>query len=274
MLEFLEKEGMLRTDEHTIKATFFGRRVSDLYIDPMSAVKLRDALKAFKPEMHHLGALHAVCSTPDMLSMYMKRGDYSWVEEVLMTREDDLLIPPPKDLTEYEFYLSEIKTACSLDDWVMEMEEDELLTKYGIGPGDLRSKIDVGEWLLYSMRELSNIFNKDAYPLLTELITRVHYGVRPELLPLVKLRGVGRARARSLFNHGISSIDDIRRIELPVLARVPKIGDSLARKLKEQVSKGAPSEGAGTPTEDKAVEGPPMSRDETRDPKQRSLLDF
>ena len=38
-----------------------------------------------------------------------------------------------------------------------------LLKKYGMGPGDLVTKVDVGEWLIYSMRELSNIFNKDAY---------------------------------------------------------------------------------------------------------------
>jgi helicase len=119
--------------------------------------------------------------------MYLKRSDYTWVEELLISRGEDLLIPPPQDLTEYEFFLSELKTACSLDDWINEVEEDDILKKFGMGPGDLRNKVEVGEWLLYSMRELSNIFNKDAYPALTELTIRVKYGVKKEVLDLVNI---------------------------------------------------------------------------------------
>ena len=100
--------------------------------------------------------------------------------------------PPEDDETEYEFFLAELKTATILEDWTQEIEEDKILEKLGIGPGDLRNKVEIGEWLLYSMREMSNIFNKDAYPPLTELMTRLHYGVKPELLDLVKLKGVGR----------------------------------------------------------------------------------
>jgi helicase len=144
-------------------------------------------------------------------------------------------LPIPADLGEYEFFLAEVKTACVLDDWLGEMEDEPLLEKYGIGPGDLRSKVELGEWLLYSMRELSNIFNKDSYAPLTELMVRVRYGVRRELLDLVKLRGVGRARARSMFDHGVKTLDDVRAIEIGALARIPKVGDALAKSIKEQV---------------------------------------
>lgn len=235
VLDFLHEEGMIRSEDGRLVPTFFGRRVSDLYIDPLTATKLRDALKNFKPGGSPFGMLHAVCSSPDMLTMYLKRTDYEWVEEVYALREGELLLPPPDDMDEFDFYLAELKTACSIDDWIMEMEEDELLKKYGIGPGDLRNKVDVGEWLVYSMRELSNIFNKDAYPVLTELMTRLRYGVRPELLDLVRLRGVGRARARSLYNHGVRSAEDIRNVDPIRLARLPKIGDSVAKSLIDQV---------------------------------------
>ncbi len=276
VLEFLEKEGMVRTEHDHLQATFFGRRVSDLYIDPLTAVKLRDALKAFKPESSYFGLLHAVCSSPDMLTMYLKRSDYDWVEEVLLQREEDLLIAPPEDLTEYEFYLAELKTACTLDDWVQEMEEDELLKKYGMGPGDLRSKVDVGEWLIYSMRELSNIFNKDAYPMLTELMTRIRYGVRPDVLDLVRLRGVGRARARSLFSHGVREVAQVRDVDIVRLARIPRIGDALAKSLKEQVTSGRLSHERPEQHDEEAVQAPQaeVQKEETKGPKQRSLLDF
>ncbi len=45
-------------------------------------------------------------------------------------RSPELLLPVPTDLEEYEFFLAEIKTACVLDDWLQELEEEELLEKY------------------------------------------------------------------------------------------------------------------------------------------------
>ncbi|MDD1768096.1 MAG: helix-hairpin-helix domain-containing protein, partial [Methanomassiliicoccales archaeon] len=234
VLEFLEKEGMVSSNGG-LRATFFGKRVSDLYVDPLSAIRLRDALNAYKDESSSFGLLHAVCSTPDMLNMYLRRGEFEVMEEIYMRRSEELLLPAPEDLTEYEFFLSELKTACALEEWIGEFEEDELLKRYSMGPGDLRNKVEVGEWLLYSMREMSNIFNKNAYPQLTEMMTRVRYGVRRELLDLVKLRGVGRVRARILFDRGFKTLDDIRIAEETVLARLPKIGEALAKNIKVQV---------------------------------------
>jgi helicase len=238
-------------------------------------VKLRDALKEFKPHSSYFGLLHAICSSPDMMTMYLKRSDYEWVEQLLLTREEDMLIKPPEDLDEYEFYLAELKTACVLDDWVQEMEEDELLTKYGVGPGDLRSKVDVGEWLIYSMRELANIFNKDAYPMLTELMIRVRYGVKPELLDLVRLRGVGRARARSLYNHGVRNVDQLREVDVVRLARIPKIGDAMAKSLKEQVTSGKLAKRSDRAGEEAAREVvKEIKKEEPKSAQQRSLFDF
>ncbi|HUL39711.1 MAG TPA: helix-hairpin-helix domain-containing protein, partial [Methanomassiliicoccales archaeon] len=267
VLEFLRAEEMLR-EEDQFKASFFGRRVSDLYIDPVSAVKMRDALRAFRTGMGDFGFLHAACSTPDMLPLYLRRTDNVWLETKVVEKGGELLLPVPADLGEYEFFLAEVKTACVLDDWLEEMEEDPLLEKYGIGPGDLRSKVELGEWLLYSMRELANIFNKDAYAPLTELIVRVRYGVRRELLELVKLRGVGRARARSMFDHGLRTLDDVRAMELGKLARIPKIGDALAKSIKEQVGE-SPRKSEPKPTE--GGKEPPA---EEKGRSQRSLLDF
>ncbi len=265
VLDFLRQEGMVEGEER-LRATFFGRRVSDLYIDPLTAVKLRDALRAYSGQ-GEFGFLHAVCSTPDMLALYLRRNDYDWLEQKTVEVEKDLLIPMPTDLSQYDFFLGEVKTALVLQDWLQEVEEEPLLERYGIGPGDLRSKVEIGEWLLYSMRELSNIFNKDAYPALTELMTRIKYGVKPELLDLVRLRGVGRARARSLKQHGLRSLDDIRAIDERQLARLPKLGDAVARSIKEQLGQ--------MPQRPKKEEGKkPEPPQEKLPEKQRSLSDF
>lgn len=234
VIEFLEKEEMIRPGEE-LRATFFGKRVSDLYIDPVSAVIFRNALQNFQESTSQLGVLHAVCAAPDMLSMYLKRSDYDWVEEVATARSGELLLPVPDDLREYEFFLADLKTACMLEDWIEGKDEESILKKFDIGPGDLRSKVEVAEWLIYSMREMSNIFNKEAYPQLTELVTRMKYGVRRELLELVTLRGVGRARARILYERGIRRLADLRRIDKKSLSRIPGIGEALARQIEEQV---------------------------------------
>ncbi|RLJ04068.1 MAG: hypothetical protein DRP18_05185, partial [Candidatus Aenigmatarchaeota archaeon] len=62
---------------------------------------------------------------------------------------------------------------------------------------------------------------------------RVKYGVKEELLPLVRLRGIGRVRARMLYNNGITSIEKLRKIPLESLEKLT--GKALAKQIKEQV---------------------------------------
>lgn len=262
VLEFLLREDMIRGEEQ-ITTTFFGKRISDLYIDPLSAVLMRDALRVMKGEKQTMGVLHAICSAPDMLSMYLRRGEYEKMEEVLMAREEEMLLEPPEDLTDYEFFLSDLKTAIVLEDWIEEKDEDSILKHYNIGPGDLRNKVETADWLLYSMREMANIFNKDAYPMVTEIISRVRYGVRRELLPLTALKGVGRSRARSLFDRGLRNAAELRGVDLRKLSGVPGIGQALAIKIKEQV---------GEPVKDGDLT--PLETEEDQQNGQQRLDDF
>jgi len=227
VLGFLEKEDFLRRNEGFLKPTFFGKRTSDLYIDPLSAVRMRDSLlNERETPFYHLWT---ICSTPDMPKLYLRRGDYAWVEQKI---DEEALAFPVED---YDFFLAEVKTASLLDDWIAERTEEEITKKFGIGPGDVRRLTEQAEWLLYSMAELGKIFNKKKVRDLTRLTVRVRYGVREELLELVSLRGVGRVRARALFQRGLRTLRDIQKADPNELARIPTIGPTLARKLKEQV---------------------------------------
>ncbi len=62
----------------------------------------------------------------------------------------------------------------------------------------------------------------------------MNYGVKEELLPLVGLRGIGRVRARALFNAGFAGMKDIGRAPVERLAGVQGIGDAIARDIKKQ----------------------------------------
>jgi helicase len=238
VLDFLAKEDFISRQDGFLKPTFFGKRTSDLYIDPLSAVKMRDALR--RPRDDPIFHLWSICTTPDMPKLYLRRGDYAWVEQKI--EEADFTFP----IEDYDFFLAEMKTASLLDDWMAERTEDEVTKKFGIGPGDIRRMTDQAEWLLYSMAELGRIFNKKKVRALTRLTTRVQYGVKEELLELISLRGVGRVRGRALFQRGFKTLRDLQKADPNDLSRIPTIGSSLAVKIKEQV---------GAPVDVREVEG-------------------
>ncbi|HEY5604945.1 MAG TPA: DEAD/DEAH box helicase, partial [Thermoplasmata archaeon] len=227
VLDFLAKEDFITRKDGFLKATFFGKRTSDLYIDPLSAVKLRDALRESRDDaVYHLWT---ICTTPDMPKLYLRRGDYAWVEQKI--EEADLTFP----VEDYDFFLAEVKTASLLGDWIMERTEEEVTKKFGIGPGDVRRMTDQAEWLLYSMAELGKFFNKKKVRGLTRLTIQVQYGVKEELIELISLRGVGRVRGRALFQRGYKTLRDLQKANPNDLARIPTIGPTLAVKIKEQV---------------------------------------
>src|SRR6266705_704971 len=230
VLDFLTKEDFINRHDGFLRPTFFGKRTSDLYIDPLGAVKMRDALhQAREDRFFHLWT---VCTTPDMPKLYLRRGDYAWVEQQI--EEADLTFP----VEDYDFFLAEVKTASLLDDWITERTEEEVTKKFGVGPGDIRRMTDQAEWLLYSMGELGRIFNKKKVRGLTRLTIQVQYGIKEELLELISLRGVGRVRGRALFQRGFKTLKDLQRANPSDRASIPTIGSTLAMKIKEQV--GAP----------------------------------
>ena len=224
--EFIESKG------ERWKATLFGYKTVSLYLDPLSALKMRMALEG------KIGTtfsyLHAICSTPDMRCLFLSRRDEGWLEEKIEKEKFLLPIPSPYD-ADYEWFLMEVKTACLLEDWIEEKKEDDIINKYQVGPGDIHARVETAEWLLYAMQELARLFNFEVVPLLAKLRLRVKYGCREELLNLVKLKGIGRVRARTLYKHGFKSISMLRKASIATLASLPGIGEKIAKQIKEQV---------------------------------------
>jgi len=228
VLDFLLKEDFVKSNGH-LSPTVFGKRTSDLYIDPLSAVIMRDALSKECDEL--FPHLHAVCATPDMPKLYLRRGDYEYIEE--KARKVNLLV----DMEDYDFLLAEIKTAALIEQWMNEVSEDRIVETFGVGPGDIRRKVEMGEWLIYSMKELARIFNKEKTKLLTPLILRIRYGVKEELLNLISLKGIGRVRARSLFRSNLKSVGDLKKVDVTRLAGIPGIGPTIARNILLQLGR-------------------------------------
>ena len=66
ILRFLHDEEMILVVGDHILATKFGKRISELYIDPLSGVIIRDALQSKPPILTEFSLLHLVSHTPDM----------------------------------------------------------------------------------------------------------------------------------------------------------------------------------------------------------------
>ena len=236
-IDFLiRNEFVERINNDKFMSTLFGNRTSSLYIDPLSALLLKKALeKSCGKEPSALSFIHAVCSTPDVRSLYLRSGD-TWVEEKAeRSRGEFLLEPPVSSSEEYEWFLSDLKTASLIEDWIGEIHEDRIITKYNVGPGDIHNIVEMAQWLLHAAREFTRMYNFDCVSDLSDLILRVQYGCKKELLNLVSLKNIGRVRARALFNEGFKTIGDLRGVPLKRIADVKTIGEGVARSIKSQI---------------------------------------
>ncbi len=283
VVEFLVNEGMVERDGDRIRPLAFGKRVSDLYIDPMSAVILRDAVNKIKDETDEFLILHAVASTPDVLGLYPKKSDEGRLGAIAEMYDGQFLSEPPDSSDyAYEYFFQDLKVAALAMDWIAEIDEEAITNEMGIGPGDIRARIDMLDWILYGMSEIAYIFRPEVVKRIKPLLVRVRYGVKAELMELVSFRGVGRARARILYNAGIRTKSDIIDVDVNKLANLPRIGYVLAKRLKEQVGGNRnESEGYVPPSDDiddmldkMAGENEKVTAPTPDVPKQSKLFDF
>ena len=239
VLRFLFSEGMVESRGDVLVATPFGRRVSELYIDPMSAVKIRDGLRVEVERRTDIGYLHLICSTPDMPRLYLGKRDYRELGAFADEHMFEFRVDVPGewgDPSEFEWFLSEVKMAYLLERWVNEASEDEIISQFGVGSGDILRFVETADWLLYAAYEIAKLLGlKGELPYIGRLRRRIRYGVREELLELVGLAGVGRIRARRLYNAGLRSLRDVASVRVEELARIPSIGRELAKKIKTQL---------------------------------------
>ncbi|MFW9931163.1 MAG: DEAD/DEAH box helicase [Candidatus Thorarchaeota archaeon] len=238
-LDFLEHGELIETDSTgQYYATSLGQRASKLYIDPSTAILFRDALKS-TDSISDIGILHLLCHSIDQPLSYVTKGEVEENMAFIDSSEDHFLVPIPdswEDPEGYSRFLSEAKTTNVLLDWINEATENTLTDRFNVGMGDIHRYVQSAEWLLYSSAEIARVLNLAEFlPSLQNLRSRVKYGVRKELLELVTLRGIGRVRARMLFSHDVRNLVDLYNIPLVELARIPTIGTTIAKSIKQQV---------------------------------------
>jgi replicative superfamily II helicase/intein/homing endonuclease len=220
-----------------LEATLVGKRVAELYLDPYTAHFLITCLRrATTKGMHDFAIVHMLSSCLEMRPWL--RPKVREVEEIVnetMQYQEQLLAPEPNQFSaEYEEFLMTLKTAIFFKEWIEEVGENILLERMGIAPGEVHGKLERADWLIYATEELARILNFQMLRApLARMRLRLKHGAKEELLPLLKLKGVGRVRARKLFKARIRGIEEVKKAEVSTLNEL--IGKALTINIKKQV---------------------------------------
>ena len=275
ILKFLENKGFIRKEVNFYNPTPFGRRTSQLYLDPFSAINLKEGMLFMKNarNLSNIGILHLICHVPDMEKRYVGKNEIEHLikfsknhekeflfkldfmeletpkqekiesDKIFITAKEllgkNIIKSSPQHVCEVdELFLSEVKTAALLLDWINEENEDLIMQKYNIMPGDLYRLIERADWLLYSLEQFYILFKikeKSIKSLISSIRIRIKYGIKQELVELASIKGIGRKRARVLYSYGYKSIKDLKTLSPYTLAKLPGFGSNLVLKLRKQL---------------------------------------
>ncbi|MHA2498582.1 MAG: DEAD/DEAH box helicase [Candidatus Hodarchaeales archaeon] len=254
ILTFLaERDFIVLGANGELQATKYGTRVSQLYIDPLSANIIKEGLEKARAErviggLSSFALLHLAAATPDLSGPFVRRTEFNVLEMEVENREEEFLqaIPEPWSL-EFEFFLSHVKTALILNDWISESHLSQICSKFDVGSGDVTRLVEATQWLLYATAEIARILRHPSwiYDLAKKVHLRVQHGVTEQLLALCQLKGIGRVRSRSLYTAGITNMAELGEmlIDNPArILRIPGFGPELLKDLQRQIDSEIPLE--------------------------------
>ena len=238
-LKKLIEYNFLTNDDDYFLSTNIGKRVSELYINPDTANFYLKNLNKFIASintyntskfdtMNFLICIFFVYEFEPHIRVYKDEEEiyYKFLEE----NEKELFLEfNPYEMDLYNL-LCCVKESEIIYEWINETKEDYICEKYRITPGELKYKLEVLDWLLYTIEEFSlikkNFFFKN---FLNKFRRRVQNGIRLELINLIEIKGIGKVRARKLFENNIKSIEDIKNIDHNKLIEI--IGDKTSKNI-------------------------------------------
>ncbi|MDH3696040.1 MAG: DEAD/DEAH box helicase [Nitrosopumilus sp.] len=231
-LRFLSSKYLIIKKDERFAATEFGKKTSMLYIDPLTATYFRDSIENVSQERKHtFGFLHLITNCEEFFPKFsLRQKDYELASLMIENNSSELLEP----ISEYDCS----RSLLALQSWLTESTELSLSDSLGIESGDMHRMTENADWLTYCLREISkHVERADLLEELDDLRKRVVYGIREELLDLVKIKGIGRVRSRILYKHGIKNLDDLAKIPVNKLAEIDKIGSTIADNIKTELRK-------------------------------------
>jgi len=227
-------------NKKVLRVTRLGKRISELYLDPLTAHLLVEGLdRAKSVTVTEFSLLQLICSCLELRPLLKPRAkEFDKYQEFLGLHEDELLTKEPSFFEEdYEEFMATVKTTAMLMDWIDEKDDEVLMEEYNTRPGETRYKLEIADWLLYALKELGVVLKNTTFnPSIEKLRIRLKYGVREELVPLLKLKKIGKIRARALYNNNIRSIKQLKKTDPAKLRFIlgNKIAEDIIRQLGSQ----------------------------------------
>ncbi len=240
-LNYLEKEGFVKYDGLRYIATPFGKRTAELYIKPLTAAILRAALRSFKQDTPELLYVYACTITPDSVTVRARESEEQDLDKYFDEVEGEGIGQEFRDFMDLcEDPLSSLKTALVVRDWMNEVGFEAIESKYSVQPGDLYQVREAYQWIFYSAFRLSSTIKRSGIgERYYRFSVRVKEGIKEELIPIIGLRGIGRVRARILYENGIKTVDDFLKTDDSLLLSLPTFGPEIIRQAKESAQKQA-----------------------------------
>lgn len=233
IVEELKDFDFVREKNHSLLATPVGKRISELYLDPLTGRKfvgvIEDGMKK-EGGIEPFPLLLSITEATEMMPyLPVKREEERamW-EEAYSLLDDNQIMKLESEIHSLDWY----KTAKVVNAWVNEETEDNILETFDLPPGVVHGKMKIMEWLCYSLAELSFLMNASRMLKASRMMRkRLKYGIKEELFPLVRLKGVGRVKARRLYNAGVTDIEKIKTTPKQKLFQL--IGEKTAEKILE-----------------------------------------
>jgi len=217
VIQFLEELNMIKSravaSKKLLMATRLGVVTTMLYVDPLTTALIVEGLRRVQ-KASELYYLSLIGMSPDFADINIGRGIRKAQEELVESYAISGMLPESE--LEYLFrdpkvdWLRGAIIGLILRDWIEEVPERRILESYGIEAGDLLVIRETGEWLTYAAAVVAQTANMSSHAAeLFKLLERVKHGVKEDALELVKLKYVGRVRARLMLSHGIRTARDV-----------------------------------------------------------------
>ncbi len=217
---------------HLLNLTPVGNRINQMYIDPLTANRY---IKIFS-DKHYSGSyddidtLFILCMATEIRLLYISREEEDDILGEFLSREKSGYLEEIGG----DKYLERFKTANMFNAWINEKSENYIYSEFNASPGLLHQKVEIGQWLIYAACELGKILKFPQLKHLMEMHVRVKYGIRRELIELISVKGIGRVRARALFNDGFVNKEMLRKASVEEIT-VPLKSKKIAVDIKKEV---------------------------------------
>ncbi len=225
-VSFLEDNDFISNNNNKIEVTRMGKLVNSLYIDPLTGslfIKFIERIKK-KESIDEIDLLHVLFCSEEFRHIRTNQKEFQKYEE----ESYELDLSADENIVDYDRFISAIKMAHVMQDWISEKTEKYMEEEYGLLPGEFYNVLENTKWLIYSLNEISKVMQlrrKD----MTELGIRIKNGIKAELIPLVSVPEIGRVRARKLYSTGIISLKSLKEAGLERLS--PLLGRGVAQKV-------------------------------------------